>query len=189
MSEAIELYKKDGTTAGIFFCSECRCVYKTDTEASNCHGEKLCACGKVVERRFYAKCNACEDRDWRSKRAAEELDRFEKAKKIPASEYTGDMIYDGDYYPEIEDALDRYLEGQEPEYVWACKDVGVPKASAESIYEHLLENMWDEADVNDLCGVDELEAAVVAFNEANKAVHVYQPDYSTAILVERVSAA
>lgn len=185
MFEAVELYKQDGSKAGIFYCSECRCVYKTEAEASNCHGEKLCACGKPIERRFYAKCNACDQQEWREKRTAEELARFEKATKILASEYKGDMVSDGDnYFSEIEDAVDRFLEGQEPEYLWACKDVGVPKASTEGIYEHLLENMWEEADVNDLCGVDELEAAMTAFNEANKAVHVYQVDYSTAILLK-----
>jgi hypothetical protein len=189
VSNAIKLYKQDGTTAGIFYCSECRCVYKTESEAANCHGEKTCACGKVIERRFYEKCNACDDREWREKRIAEEFARFEKAKKITDSEYTGDMISDGEnFYSDLEDALDRYLEGQEPEYLWACKDVGVPKASAEGIYDHLLENMWEDADVNDLCGIDELEAAIAAFNEANKEVHVYQVDYSTAILVNKVNS-
>jgi hypothetical protein len=75
--------------------------------------------------------------------------------------------------------------GQEPEYVWACKNIGVPLATTESLYENLLENMWEEADVNDLNGVDELEDAVTAFNEANKSIHVYHPDYSKAILISK----
>jgi hypothetical protein len=94
------------------------------------------------------------------------------------------MVYDNDkFYTEIEDAIDPYLPGQEPEYVWACTDVGVPRATTESLYENLIENMWEDADVSDLNGVEELEAAMTAFNEANKGIHVYQTDYTTAILV------
>jgi hypothetical protein len=35
VSEAIELYKQDGSTAGIFYCSECRVVYRTKDERRN----------------------------------------------------------------------------------------------------------------------------------------------------------
>lgn len=186
MSEAIELYKKDGATAGIFYCSECRCVYKTRDEADNCHGEKLCACGKKIERRFYAECDDFQSKRWNEESRQKEAERLEKAKKISEKEYTGTFVFgpDDNYYEDIESAIDQYLEGQEPEYVWACKDIGVPKANAESIYENLLDNMWEDADHNDLNGVDELEAAVEAFNKANDSIHVWTPDYSTAVLVE-----
>ena len=190
MSEAIELYKKleDGSVAptGIFYCSECRVVFKTKEEAENCHGERLCACGKKIERRFYGECDDCRWKIEKEKAVARERERFEKATKITATEYKGEKIFaDDEYYDEIECYLDAFEEGQEPEYVWACKDIGVPLASTESLYENLLEGMWDDADVNDLNGVDELEAAVKAFNEANRDIHVYEPDYSTAILVEK----
>lgn len=186
MSEAIELYKKDGTTAGIFYCSECRIVYKTKDEADNCHGDKMCPCGKKIERRYYAICNDCQSEKWNEESRLKEEAAFEKAKKIPASEYAGEMIFlDDKYHQSLEDALDDYLEGQEPEYVWACKDIGVPKASTESLYENLLENMWEDADVYDLNGVDELEAAVTAFNEANKSISVWEPDYSLALLITK----
>jgi hypothetical protein len=184
MSEAIELYKADGTTAGIFYCSECRCVAKTETEARNCCGQMLCECGKKIERKFYRECNDCQWERQKKESAAKEAERFEKAKKITEAEYAGDKVFVGDdYYDSVEDAVDGYLEGQEPEYVWACKDIGVPKATSEGIVEHLLESMWDDADHNDLNGLEELDAAIEKFNEANKSVSVYTPDYSTAILV------
>jgi hypothetical protein len=186
MSEAIELHHKDGRSAGIFYCSECRAVYKTEAEASNCHGEKLCACGKKIERRYYYVCNDCQAEQWNKERTEKENARFEKARKIPASEYTGEMVYglDDKYHDSIESALDDYIEGQEPEYVWACKNIGVPLATTESLYENLLENMWEDADVYDLNGVEELETEVTAFNEANKSISVWEPDYSLAILIE-----
>lgn len=185
MSEAIELYKRDGSPAGVFYCSECRCVFKTEAEAANCHGERLCACGKRIERRFYAQCDDCQSKDWREKSAAEEFARYNKAAKITASEYKGDMVYDSDrFYESIEEAIDAYDEGEEPEYVWACKDVGVPRASSDGIVEQLLENMWEDADSGDINGLEELDAAIAAFNEANRSIHVYQPDYKTAIIVK-----
>lgn len=188
MSEAVELYKKleDGNMAptGIFYCSECRVVHPTEKQAQRCHGEALCACGGKIEDRYGDLCSNCRMKERRSKDAAREAERFEKATKITESEYKGEMVYVDDRYSDcIEDAIDNYLPGQEPEYVWACKDQAVPFANAESIYENLLDNMWEDASVDDLNGIDELEAAVKAFNEANRSISVFVPDYSTAILV------
>jgi hypothetical protein len=188
MSEAVELYKKDGTTAGIFYCSECRVVYGSKDSAQYCHSERLCACGNKIDRKFYCQCSECDRVERNAKEDAREAERFEKAKKVQASEYTGGMVFgrDDQYYESVEDAIDQYLEGQEPEYVWACKDVGVAEASAESLYENILENMWEDADVSDLYGVDELEVAIIAFNKANEGISVWEPDYSIAILTDEV---
>ena len=190
MSEAIELYKKleDGSMAatGIFYCSECRVVHATESQAQRCHGETLCACGEKIEDRYGDLCPKCRTKKWKDEGSTREAARFEKATKISEADYKGEMVYlDDRYFSDVEDAIDDYLPGQEPEYVWACKDQGVPFANTESIYENLLENMWEDADVSDLNGVDELEAAVKAFNEANRSITVFVPDYSTAILVEK----
>lgn len=187
MSEAIELYKRieEGyIPTGVFYCSKCRSVFKTAEEAANCHGDRICECGKKIERRFYAKCNDCDWKAQKEKSAAIEFERYEKATKIPASEWKGDKLYDGDqYYDEIEDLLDRYDEVQEPEYVWACKNVGLPRATSEGIIEHMLDGMWDDADSGDLNGLEELDAAIAKFNEDNADVKVWEVDYSTAVLV------
>lgn len=125
-------------------------------------------------------------REWKARDDAAEAKRFAKAEKITEADYKGEMVYlDDRYFSDVEDAIDSYLPGQEPEYVWACKDQGVPQANADSIYENLLDNMWEDADVDDLNGVDELKAAVKAFNEANRSITVFVPDYDTAILVEK----
>lgn len=189
MSEAIELYKKDGTSAGIFYCSECRIVFRTQEEAQCCHGERICECGKKIEQRYYGKCNACQSKEWAKKSAARERERFDAAKKITWAEYDGGMIYDGDdYFEDLESALDRYDEGQEPEYVWACKDIGVRKLQVEDVLENLVEGMWEDADTSDLNGVVELDTAIREFNKANESISVWEPDYSTAILVGKETA-
>lgn len=189
MSQAVELYKKDGSPAGVFYCSECRVVFPDQLQAENCHGERLCACGKKIEMRYHKSCSDCEYKQDRERLAAKELERFEKAKKITPAEYTGEWVFDADqYYASIEEALDRYLEGQEPEYVWACQNAGLPRASSDGIIEHLLDNAWEDADASDLNGVDELNAAIEAFNKANASIAVYLPDYTTAILVASKAA-
>lgn len=187
---AVELYKKkdDGTIApcGIFFCSQCRLVYETKEKAEWCHGEHLCACGKKVGPPHYEHvCDECRSKEWRKKEEARESERFEKATKIKASEYTGDHVMDGDnFYESVEDAIDQYEEGQEPEYVWACKTHGIPKVDMETVTCNILDNMWEDAEESDLDGLEELQAALDAFNKANESIQLWEPDYSIAILVE-----
>jgi hypothetical protein len=187
MAEAIELYKADGTTAGIFYCSECRIVYASKEQADCCHGEHLCACGKKVTKgHFQHMCEECARKDWHDKEEAKEAERFEKATKIKASDYAGDHVMCGDkFYDSVEDAVDQFLEGQEPDYVWACQDSHLPKVDLEDVTCNLLDNMWDDADTSDLNGIEELETALGAFNKANESISLWELDYSTAILVEK----
>jgi hypothetical protein len=197
MSEAIELYKKkeDGTMApcGIYFCSQCRIVHLDKESAEWCHGERLCVCGKKIESMYYRstrKCDECEHKDFTERERRAEAKRFESATKITEAEYKGEHVYlDDEYYDSVEDAIDEYLVGQEPEYVWACADHGIRTVDVEDVLTDILENMWEDADYTDLYGVDELEAALKAFNEANKSIQLWEPDYTTAILVEKRSEA
>jgi hypothetical protein len=183
---AIELYHQDGHSAGIYYCSECKIVARTKEEAEHCHGERLCiSCGKQFKRYGYYKlCEECEHKEWTEKEQKKEQERFEQATKITEDEYTGDHVYCGDdYYESVEYAVDQFLPGQEPEYVWACKPTRLPRVDLEDVTSNLLDNMWDDADINDLNGVEELETALEAFNKANEDLPMREPDYSTAILV------
>lgn len=195
MSEAIELYKKheDGTMegCGIFYCSECRIVYSHKEDAEWCHGERLCSCGNKIPKYQHGRiCNECQSKEWRERERKKEEKRFEAATKIKESDYTGDHVMDGDnFYESVEDAIDQYLEGQEPEYVWACKTHGVPTADVETVTCNILDNMWEDAEESDLNGIEELSAALDAFNKANESIQLWEPDYSTAILVEKPQVA
>ncbi|MGA7885258.1 MAG: hypothetical protein WCA44_05900 [Acidobacteriaceae bacterium] len=183
---AIELYEKDGRATGVFFCSSCRVVHATQDAADWCHGERLCACGtKIPTHQHGRTCNECQSKEWRERDAKKEAERFEAAAKITEADYHGEHVYLGDeYYDSVEDAIDEYLEGQEPEYVWACREHGLPKVDIEDVTSNLLDNMWDDADTSDLSGIEELEAALVAFNKANEHVQLWEPDYTTAILLQ-----
>ena len=181
---AIELFKQDGTAAGIFYCSVCRIVHHTKEEAEFCHGERICACGKKIEsiHSRQSKCGDCDHADWKEKERQKEADRFEKATKITKDKYTGDHVYCGDqYYESVDDAIDQFLEGQEPEYVWACHTHGIPTIDLDDCTTNIIDNMWDDANYDDLNGVEELEAALAAFNKANESIQLWEPDYSTAI--------
>jgi len=169
MSTAVELYKKDGTTSGAFYCSECRAIFGDETQAKNGHGERICECGNKIDQRYYEKCSACQSKQWKAEQDAKERERFEAAEKIPYADYKGEMLYYGDrYHADLEALEDHLFDVPLPEYAWACKDVGVPKATSEEIIEQLLAEMWEDADHNDLNGVDELDAAIDVFNKANE---------------------
>jgi hypothetical protein len=181
---AVELFKGDGTPAGIFHCSVCRIVYASKAQADNCHGERICSCGNSITMRYNTTCSDCMSKKWRADAEAREAERFEKAKKISELQYDGAMVYlDDKFYTEVADAIDQYLEGHEPEYVWACEDVGVPTVNMDDFTDRILEGMWEDASLGDLNGIEELDTAIREFNKANESVPFYQVDYSTAILV------
>lgn len=182
---AIELYKADGTTAGVFYCSQCRIIHHTQEQADWCHGERLCACGKKIEQGYRVRiCRDCDALEWKEKTRQQEAERFEAATKVPASEYTGNHVCDCDkFYDSVEEAIDQYLEGQKPEYVWGCQPRKLPYIDLEDVTSNLLDNMWEDADLSDLNGIEELEVALKAFNEANESLNMWEVDYSTAVLV------
>lgn len=183
---AVQLFHADGNPSGIWYCSECRAVHKDQRGAQSCHGVTHCEdCGVTLGKRqpyYKTHCDECGNQRWRARIAKEEFDRYTKAQKVPASEYSGPQVYFADrYYETVEDAIDGCEEA--PEYVWAAKNVGVRKASIEDLIERVLEEAWEDADADDLNGIDELQRAVDAFNAANASTPVFMVDYSTAIVI------
>jgi hypothetical protein len=184
---AIELFHADGKPSGIWYCSECRSVHNDQRLAQSCHGTTHCKdCGKELGKRqpyYRTQCEECYSKEWRERMAKEEFERYTKATKIKASEYTGPQVFFGDhYYETVEDAIDQCEKP--PEYVWSAKDVGLRKATIEDLIERILEEAWEDADSGDLNGVEELEKAVDAFNDANSGVSVYMVDYNEALVLD-----
>jgi hypothetical protein len=104
----------------------------------------------------------------------EEKARFEKAKKITMAEYDGSQFFYSDYYP------------TDPKYVWATKPEPVlKKRDTYGIFKNdLVDAGWVEICWEDVKGVEELDAALAKFCQANEKFRVFYPDYSTAILIE-----
>ena len=184
MSEAVELYRKNEDAkmvpSGVFYCSECCSVFANEDRAKECHGERICSCGNRIEH-YYSQCQECTNKRFLAEQKDEEKKRFAEAKKINAAEYSGGKVFCGDkYYDSAEDVVNDYPVP--PAYVWACTDRGVPQATTQWITENIIDEMWEDADESDLNGMEELQLAIAAFNEANKSVSVWEPDYGTAIL-------
>jgi hypothetical protein len=184
---ANQLFHADGKPAGIWYCSECRSVNSDERTAQSCHGITHCEkCGKELGKRqpyYRVLCEECDRAQWRDRLAKEEFERYTKATKIRASEYTGPQVFFNDhYYESVEDAIDGC--DIPPEYVWAAKDIGLRKACIDDLTERVLEEAWDDADIDDLNGVEELQKAVDAFNEANAGISVYMVDYHEALVLD-----
>lgn len=184
---AVELFHADGKSSGIWYCSECRAVYNNHHAAQSCHGITYCEdCGKELGKRqpyYRTQCDECDRKKWREKQDKEEFDRYTKAVKIKASDYTGPQVFFNEhYYETVEDAIEEC--DKPPEYVWSAKDIGLKKATIEDLVERVLEEAWEDADIDDLEGVDELQSAVDGFNEKNAGISVYMVDYNEAIVLD-----
>ncbi len=184
---AIELFHADGKPSGIWYCSECRSVHTQLRTAQSCHGVTHCEdCGKELGKRqpyYRTQCDECRNKAWREKQAKEEFARYTKAVKIKASEYAGPQVFFNDrYYETVEDAIDGC--DALPEYIWSAKDIGLKKATMEDLVDRILEEAWEDADIDDLNGTEDLQKAIDAFNEANAIVSVYMVDYNEALVLD-----
>lgn len=120
-----------------------------------------------------------------------EIDRFNRARKISASEYSDWVYRDGagnnGFAESWEDWMEswRFKHGEEepPKYVWACNSVHFAFTDLETITEPILDRAPEDYDERDLFGIPELEAAIERFNEANRDVVSYEPDYTRAVLL------
>jgi hypothetical protein len=187
LSSAIELFHADGASSGIWYCSECRAVHNQQRTAQACHGVTHCEdCEKELGKRqpyYKTLCSDCDSKKWREQRAAEEFERYTKAVKIKASEYNGPQVFFNDqYYPTVEEAIDNCDAA--PEYIWAAKDIGLKKAAMEDLVDRILEEAWEDADIEDLNGIEELQKAIDMFNEVNSGISVYMVDYNEALVLD-----
>lgn len=184
---AIELYHQDGKSAGIFYCSSCRHVKRTEGEANECCTPTKCRyCGKESGRQHYLACESCD----RANQAKKEEERFEKARKL--TEWDGWVYLDGTgnngYSESISDFWDNWESDhdeadEKPAYVWACKENHFAVVDISYITDRIDDDAYEDFNTDGLKGLEELKAAIEKFNEANKDVVSYEPDYGIAILL------
>lgn len=187
---ATELFLADGRNAGIYFCAECRNVARTEPEANQCCAPYKCTvCGTDVDRKTYRTvCPPCE----KAKREAAEKARFAAAEKVTS--WDGYIMAEGygysdGYFPSVDDLRD-YVEDEElemPEYVWTCDRSNFAHLSIESITERIADGgeAYEDFDVDDLFGLEELEKAIEVFNAANDSVVSWNPNQKRALLVNK----
>jgi hypothetical protein len=183
--------------SGIWFCGKCRILYHekmlpvnkdltVQEAAERCCKPRICSCGKTIDDGKYGSggwtiCEDCRQKKQEEKEQAA-WDKAELVEKYPG--YEG-MFYDGDdrYYSTVEEALDDLMteDDSPPEFLFMTKPAHPMKIDIEWLYEHISENAEiDDFDCREhMVGMDEFEAAVEKFNEANKAVVIgWYPDYS-----------
>jgi len=174
---AKQLYLEDGKPAGVYWCEKCKRVHSTENQANECCQPWVCkSCGEACAE-FRTICDACIDK----REAEKERDLFDKAEKLTS--WGGPIFYFDKYYCDVDTFLDDLPPEFLPEYVWATNPVQFVHLNADSITESVLDDAYEDFDLQDLRGMVELQKAVTAFNEANAHHVAYYPDYTLAVLI------
>lgn len=179
---ATELYLKDGRSAGIFFCEKCKIVAHSKSLAEQCCNNYKCQdCGNDTGSRLWLVCDRCRD----MREIKREQERYEKADKV--TEWAG-WVFDGsDYFESIDDMAERYEDDSRelPDYVWACECNHFVHADVSDITERMADNAYEDWEPDTLAGLNELKSALGKFNDQNKDVCSYSPDYTKAVLIKQ----
>ncbi len=189
----IQLHKSDGTRLKIFACGVCNKVKADEAAAEDCCVQPPCTyCGKPVDRvkehyqKFHWEC-------WRGDAHNREMKRLEEAALV---EYDGNMLYaehlpggrEG-YYTDMESLLDEIAdyepeEGDEPLVMFAfCTTPRLHNLDLGRILENATADGYEDME-DHLTGIEELGAAIDAFNARNKqALTGYEVDYKRKVAV------
>lgn len=190
---ATPLFLADGRPAKIFFCGICRNVHRTEAQADECCAPYKCIyCGTEIARETHrTACPACIAAKDREKEAA----RFAAAEKVET--WDGWIYSEGHgnnegFFRDL-DELREWIEDEcddgapeMPEYVWTCDAINFAFVHLDQFTEYIESNSeaYDDFDVDDLQGLDDLQKALDAFNEANKSVVSYRPNRKRALLLQ-----
>jgi hypothetical protein len=185
---ATELYHKDETSAGIWYCGQCRIVHKEMAQAEQCCRPYTCrTCGKEAPK-YYTICMECQT----SAMLIKEAERFEKAEKL--TEWDGPVQTDAvgwndGFFASLDDLLE-YLadwednhEEPKPTYAWACDSRPTCALDVGRIIDDATQEAHEDFNTDSLKGVEELRAAIDRFNEANKGITTWTPNYKKVVLL------
>ena len=194
---ATELYHKDGKSTGVFYCSKCRLVRREQQHAEQCCGVRHChTCpAEAADGRIY--CAPCQLIHEMAREAA----RYDKAEKVTSWDgwvYREDCGYQDGYFNSVAEYLDWIAESDEeaadngdtepamPDYVWTCSENRFCQLDYDSIIENATQDAYEDwnTEVN---GADDLKAAIEKFNEANKELISYHPNYKRALILRPAS--
>ena len=183
---AQELFLSSGKSAGVWYCEKCRIVHRERDQAEQCCGVRKCACGKECNP-HYTSCDSCME----VREMQRERERFEKSEKLTS--WDGPVFCEGygndGYHESVESLLDEIEDNRDgddfvdPEYCWACDKVQFVQASIDDITSRMEGDMPEDFDTHDLNGLPELQAALDAFNEANKDQVSWQINYKKSVLL------
>ena len=162
---AQELFLKDGISAKVWYCSNCKIVAKNKEDVDNCSKRNNCKyCGKIVESLY-----------WLAHQECIEKNKIEKAEKLET--WDGWVFYEDKYYTTIDELIEKLEDSGEsiPEYVFICKTIPFPKIIIDNLLETIDENSY-EGIMDSLSGVDALSDEINIFNKENEDLVSYLPD-------------
>lgn len=199
--DAMNLLLPDGRPSKVWACGVCGEPCEDETHAIACCGPVPCRyCGKPTDKKMtasygrpYEYHEACwiEDRDKRAARRmaeAEKLESWDGPVWIDGGPGESDEYYEtfAEYLRDIEPESWN-AEGQSPyrpQFVYLAMRRDYDGMDAFTILEHESEDKFEDF-LGCVEGKAEFRAAVQAFNEANKDLHWYEPDYTRAVRVPR----
>ena len=186
---ATELFHKDGKATGVFYCTSCRIVSRTQEQAEECCKPRKCSNCKceLPKETYYTGCSDC-----RVKReAAKEKERFERAEKVSAKEWGGwvyleDVGDNNGYFDSVGELLAHFEEeGLElPDYCYVAEPKQWVQAEVYQITQSIEGDAPEDFDFRSLAGLKELKEALEKFNEANANELIWWPNYKKAVLLK-----
>lgn len=152
---------------------------------TECCVPKICQKHQKEVRRHCAYCDQCES----EKRWEREQERFDKAKKIPYSEYTGEFLYRDGFGNEGYFSADEHGEMEDDEgpitWAWGCTEETVTERDcdlSDHVYECILSDHHESA--GDYVDDAKIAEASKLLFEACKDVKSYMEDNSVVVTFE-----
>jgi hypothetical protein len=179
-----------------YVCGKCERIHEALDAAKRCCICETDGCTETVKQ-YHSHCEehykAWRDKEEQERRTRDlETDRlkFEKAAKIPASEYDGPVYADGmpgtcgeGYYSSVGDLLESlYSDESPPEYCWATSPLGPIPLSARDILEGAMDEYHEDA-IQDV-DVTGLQKLLDAWSEENVPAS-FEADFSRAIVLRK----
>lgn len=174
--------------SGVYYCEKCKYVGPSQEMAEQCCQNYKCdRCGLDTGSRSYLRCDACREAD----RLEKEQRAFAAAEKVTT--WHGWVFSEGlghadGYFESVEDLLN-FCEEEDgievPPYAWTCSAKAFATADLESVLSSIEDDAYEDFDVESLDGLPELKAAIDRFNEQNREVVSYFPDYTKAITIAK----
>lgn len=182
---SIELLLPDGRSSGVHFCYKCRNVARSQALADQCCVNYRCSvCGADTGGRTWTMCEPCRQ----AADHAREHARYEKAKKLTT--WDGPVYCEGFGNDGYAMSLDELLEDiddnvlDRPAYCYATKPHRFAVLTTANLCDYIdMDRAYEDFETDSLQGVEELQAAFARFNEANKDVVSYTPDFNQVILL------
>ena len=135
---------------------------------------------------FYTICNSCQ----RAQGIARENERYAKAVKLEDWDgwvYVEGVGFQDGFFRDTDELKDHCLEDGEdvPTYAWTCSSKPLVQVDADDILDDIFKDSNEDYERRCISGISEFRDAVKAFNEANKHLLTYDPDYKTLVLLNK----